>query len=602
MYETEANGSREAIDQIPPEIQSRFREFGDTILARTVMPWGEHCTECVWPTCYTTCDLYSPRADHRCRRFVDGIVRIESPGSPNGYLLKIRFKRWGKLWSPGNVRLYASAEAQRLERNDHRIGSTLFHLPLPGPARKAINGLRYDLKKRSAQAQKPSTPPATSLILECYNPGDRQIAISLTLRSLSAAVTIPFQKLLEASPGFVRFRIPVGQIPSNLLNAPFDIELIPNDIADDTTLYFGVMDFVREVTPPAVGPTAGQTIKCVVWDLDQTLWTGVLIEDGAARLTLKPGVSDVIRELDRRGILNSIASKNNFEEAWETLKTFQLDEFFLAAQISWMPKSESISAIAKQLNIGIDSLLFIDDSPFELEQVRSVCPDVRVLDASEYLTLPDLPECQVSITAEGSSRRKMYQEQWGRIQALQTFGEDYLGFLKECGLELTIGSLGAHNIERVHELTQRTNQMNFSGTRYSLAVLQGVLTTEHLDTYVLSCRDRFGSYGLIGFALVDRREPRLTDLMFSCRVQSKRVEHAFMTWLLRRYLRDAGWDVWANYRKTPRNAPSGRVFAEVGMEEVAETDGVTSLVFRRDRQVPDDGIVTIRNECVLQER
>ena len=122
------------------------------------------------------------------------------------------------------------------------------------------------------------------------------------------------------------------------------------------------------------------------------------------------------------------------------------------------------------------------------------------------------------------------------------------------------------NLQRVHELTQRTNQMNFSGTRYDHEVLERMLTVPHLDTFVLECRDRFGSYGVIGFSIVDRREPRLTDLMFSCRIQSKRVEHAFLRYLFGRYMDAPGRDFWANYRKTTRNAPSGQVFADLGME------------------------------------
>src|SRR6202035_3732967 len=101
----------------------------DSILERTVLPWSEHCTECVWPTCYSTCDLYSPREDGRCRRFVDGMVRIECPTAINQYLLKIRFKRWGKLWTPGNLRLQTGQKAAKIEKRDYRIGTTLYQLP-----------------------------------------------------------------------------------------------------------------------------------------------------------------------------------------------------------------------------------------------------------------------------------------------------------------------------------------------------------------------------------------------------------------------------------------------------------------------------------------
>jgi predicted enzyme involved in methoxymalonyl-ACP biosynthesis len=135
--------------------------------------------------------------------------------------------------------------------------------------------------------------------------------------------------------------------------------------------------------------------------------------------------------------------------------------------------------------------------------------------------------------------------------------------------------------------------MNFSGNRYDRGLLRQLLSSPHHDTYVLSCEDRFGSYGVVGFAVVDRREPRLTDLMFSCRIQSKRVEHAFLASLIRQYLGESGKDFFANYRKTPRNAPSGKVFEDLAMEEVETRDGVSSLRFRKDRELPDDGVIDV---------
>src|SRR5262249_6479910 len=161
-----------------------------------------------------------------------------------------------------------------------------------------------------------------------------------------------------------------------------------------------------------------------VWDLDNTLWDGVLVENGASGVKLKPGVLDVVRELDRRGILQSIASKNNPDEAAAVLTQLGIAEFFLAPQVSWMPKSAGIDTIARTLNIGLDTILFVDDTPFELEQVRSACPGVRVLDASESLRLADRPDCDVRVTAEAGLRRQMYREEAVRQEAAASFGED----------------------------------------------------------------------------------------------------------------------------------------------------------------------------------
>ncbi len=434
--------------------------------------------------------------------------------------------------------------------------------------------------------------------MECFNPESHCIRLSLTLRSLNEEIKIPFQKLIELTPGFHRIRVPMNEIARILdVRNPFNIDLIPNDVQGTeslTTLYFGLIDFVQEVRPAA---EKAKTIKCVVWDLDNTLWEGVLVEDGPIKLKLKAEVVDVIRVLDARGILHSIASKNNYDDVIQVLKRLHIDEYFLCPQISWRPKSESIQTIARKLNIGMDSLLFVDDSQFELEQVEALCPEVRILDALQSKTLPEMKECQVPVTAESKERRKMYQVEARRQDLAEGFADDYMAFLRHCQIQLSIRPLTQDNLDRVHELTQRTNQMNFSGNRYDRDVLKAILATPYLDTYVLSCEDRFGSYGVIGFSIVDSREPRMTDLMFSCRIQSKRVEHAFLGYVVKRYFGNSEKDFWANYRKTPRNAPSGQVFADLGVEEIEVSGGVTSLVFRRNKNLPDDGVIQI----VVQE-
>lgn len=597
MYETEANNRREEFT-LPAEVATKVRDFRREITRRTLLPWGEHCTECVWPTCYTTCDLYSPRQDGRCRRFVDGMVRVDCPGDKDAYLLKIRFKRWAKLWAPGNIRLVPLSKADQLEHRDQNIGALLQQLPLPAGVRTFASSKRYGWKKRRTIAHVAATGLPDLFVIECFHPGNQPLSLSLTVRATDDRTRVPFQKLIELTPGFQRVSIPAAQIQSVVnLHAPFSVDIIPNDIADDTALYFGLVDFVKTAAKPAGKAEKGPSLKCVVWDLDNTMWSGILVEDGADKLTLKPGIADLIRELDRRGILHSVASKNNFDEAMAVLKKYSLDEYFLHPQISWAPKSEALKAIASKLNIGIDTLMLVDDSEFELAQVQAGCPGVQVLHADRYREIAELPQAKVPVTEESTSRRKMYQQDAVRSGAADSFAGDYLGFLRDCRIELRIEPISPANLERVHELTQRTNQMNFSGNRYERKLLEEISGTPHLDTYVIGCQDRFGTYGIVGFSIVDSREPRMTDLMFSCRIQAKRVEHAFLTYLLKKYRQRKDGDFRANWRKTPRNAPSGQVFADIGMREEETKDGVTSLVFSRELAIPDDEIVQIQEIC-----
>ena len=600
MYETEVNCAQETSSQLPPEVIQAFAECSGKIALRTVLPWSEHCTECVWPTCYSSCDLYVPRVDGGCRRFKDGIVRVEVPSSANSYILKIRFKRWGKLWSPGNVALHSSAHATQLEDRDYRIGAILQKLPIPSLLKTTAIKKRYGFKKNGARSVQNGGVSPSCFLLECYNPGPRTIETSLIMRPTDARTRMPFQKLLDISPGFHRFRIPLAEITALVdVRCEFEIEIIPND-GEELTLYFGLMEFVVE-TPQET--TSSKKVKCVVWDLDNTLWDGILVEQGSDKLQLKNGVFSVIRALDARGILNSIASKNNAEDAWDVIKKFNLDEYFLYPQISWGPKSQAIQAIAKQLNVGLESVVLIDDSRFEREEVVAACPEVRTLPAEAYTTLLLRREFDVAVTEESKDRRKLYQLEMDRQTLARSFNDDYMAFLRHCQIRLTIRQMTEDNLERVHELTQRTNQMNFSGNRYTRDVLRTILSNSQLDTFVLSCEDRFGSYGVVGFSIVDRPKPLMTDLMFSCRIQSKRVEHAFLGFLIRKYVAETGKDLYASYHRTPRNAPSGQVFADLCMEEVETRDGTSVLCFPIGKEVLDDGVVdVIAHESLLVKR
>ncbi len=594
MYESEINSKVETAEQIPSEVLKAFSTSREVVSMRTVLPWGEHCTECVWPTCYATCDLYEARPGGNCRRFMDGMVRIDSNSVLGGYLLKIRFKQWGKLWTVGNIRLRSISEAEHIESRDYKIGSMIQTLIMPEPVRNFVSAKRYSFKKRVAQVARLSTARPSSFMLECFNPGEASIQISLTIRSQDPLRKIPYQALLEVKPGFNRIKTPVQDINAVVpLEQPFGVELIPNDVPDGTTLYFGTMEFVLENALAEKKPQQAVKVKCVVWDLDNTLWDGILVEDGSSNLRLKPGIRDMMIELDRRGILQSVASKNNFSEAMDVLKAWGLEQYFLFPQISWNPKSESVSAIIKGMNIGEDTVLFIDDSSFELEEVQSVHPKVRVLKAEEYTGLLSRPEFDVPVTAESANRRKMYQLESERQVIADSFGDDFRAFLKHCNIRVGLASMTKENIARVHELTQRTNQMNFSGNRYDRARLEEILASSHLDTYVIKCEDKFGSYGVVGFAIVDSREPRLTDLMFSCRIQAKRVEHAFLAHIIHKYLSNDKSTFYANYRRTDRNEPSGRVFADLGFEESGISDGVSLLSITRNAVTSDDGIIHI---------
>lgn len=599
MYEAEVNKSFELIDTLPPEIRTGFAECRNDIISRTTLPWGEHCTECVWPTCYTTCELFSPRPDGACRQFVDGMVRIDHKEGLSPYLLKLQFKSWAKLWTVGNLALLPLSKANAREKLNIAVGAVSRNMPLPvSIKRRLLTKVNY-LRRRAAEEVQSSETIPDCFMLECYNPNERGVALTFSIRAIDYKTNGEvFQTMIPVPAGYTRARIPFFEISRSVsFSSAFEVEIVPNDCTD-TVLYFGLMDFVKErpQPPPKNAPAVGtHKWKCIVWDLDNTLWDGVLLEDGQENIRIRQGIVDVIKETDERGILHSIASKNNPDDALAVLRDLKLAEYFLYPQIGWQPKSEGIKQIAAQLNIGIDTMAFVDDQPFEREEVKAALPQVAVVDAAEYLTITRRLECQVPVTLESKSRRIMYREQEHRDLALKSFGGDYLSFLKECRIEVGVTTLDETNVKRVYELAQRTNQMNFSGNRYPEAQLREIMLSPSFETYVIDCRDRFGDYGIVGFAVVNLKEPRLLDLMFSCRVQAKRVEHAVLGFLLKRFVQDENHSLFANFRKTPKNAQSGKVFDDMGFEVVGEHEGVTSLGFGGMREIPDDKIIAMRS-------
>jgi len=598
MYESEVNNLIQPASAIPVDVIAQLGEYRKKVRARTILPWGEHCTECVWPSCYTSCELYEPRSDGACRQFVGGVIRVDTPGATVPYLQKITFRRWAKLWTTANAQCEELATADRWERLNMSIGAVARNLPAPRDIKhRLLAKMSYVRRnKLGALNGRAKASPPDYFVMEVYNPSARSITLTLSIRPRGNAAARPFQKLVSADPGLTREKVPVGLIGGVVnLNEEFEIELVPNE-AENLTLYFGLIDFVQEkeaADTPVRRVLPERKCKCVVWDLDNTLWDGILIEDGTERVTLRQGALEAIRELDRRGILQSVASKNNESDVKLVLRRMGIDEYFLYPQIGWWPKSRSIGAIANALNIDKDTFVFVDDQPFEREEVSSVWPQVRAIDAADMSSMLERPEFQVTVTEESRTRRLMYRQQQERDALAATFEGDYLGFLKSNQMKVRIASLNEENLPRVYELAQRTNQMNFSGNRYSQDELERISRDDSLETHVLRCEDRFGSYGIVGFAVVDVKESRLLDLMFSCRVQAKRVEHGFIAWLLKRNREHVNRDFFANYRKTEKNAPGGAFFDELGFETVGLRDGVTDMLFARQKDLPVESVVDV---------
>ena len=597
MFESEVYpGFEKVSDHLPAPIAEQFAETARTIEYLSSLHWSEHCTECAIPECYQTCDLYSPRVDGKCQRFVHGIQRIaDGPYDPD-YILRIQFKRWGLLQTQGSTTLYPTDQAKAKESRDLKLNALIPYVKPALVKKYLVKGVYRSKKLRRIKDQNKGTIPPDAFLMEIYNPNEREIHIHLTVRSQDAKYQmIPFQHKVEVTPGYQKYTIPYDEIVKRLpLHLPFRIDLMPLNIDPSEPLYFGRLDFVKfsPAYQQAHRKPKPDKIKCIVWDLDKTLWDGVLMEDGPDHIQLKEGIKDIIIALDEKGILHSVASKNDHDNALKAIRRFGLEEYFLYPEISWGPKSHGLKRIAQNLNINLNTFLFIDDNPFEREEVKAALPEVRVMDALEYPTLPAMQAFQKEATPESRARRSFYLTEQDRKKIAASFDDDYFTFLRSCDLSIELLPLQSDYHKRVYELAQRTNQMNFSGRKYSMEEVVALEKEDQLDKYVIKSHDKFGEYGIVGFGIVDKTANRLLDLMFSCRIQSKRVEHAFFTFLLRKYL-PAG-DFLVQYRKTERNKFTGQVFDDFGFE-VADRDaqGIYTMKFAQGKEIPDDQIVNV---------
>jgi methoxymalonate biosynthesis protein len=297
----------------------------------------------------------------------------------------------------------------------------------------------------------------------------------------------------------------------------------------------------------------GSAVKCLVWDLDDTLWNGTLLEGD--RVFIDDEVRHTVEVLDSRGILQSIASKNDYDLAWSRLSELGLAEYFILPQIGWGPKSDAISYIAAQLNFSEDRIAFVDDQPAERAEVTFHLPEVRCYSESQIGALHEFPEFNPRIvTIDASRRRHMYQAAARRDEYRNGFqGPDH-AFLRSLDLRLHIERAAAEDLPRAEELTLRTSQMNATGIHYSEALLRELCVDPEHEVMLASLDDRFGAHGVVGLVLVEKHEAywHLKLLATSCRVVSFGVGATVLNWLIS-HAADAGVHLVADFRATERN-------------------------------------------------
>jgi FkbH-like protein len=320
-----------------------------------------------------------------------------------------------------------------------------------------------------------------------------------------------------------------------------------------------------------------QSIKCVVWDLDNTVWDGILLEDET--VTLRPHVVEILKTLDERGILHSIASRNDHDTAMAKLREFGIDEYFLYPQINWNSKASSVGQIAKDINIGIDTIAFIDDQPFEREEVAFTHDKVLCIDSAELDDLLDRPEFNPRfITDDSKIRRKMYMADIRRNREEAEWVGPTEEFLATLNMIFTIAPAKEEDLKRAEELTVRTHQLNTTGYTYSYEELDAFRTSPRHKLLVSSLEDRHGTYGKIGLTLIECDPDVWTVklLLMSCRVMSKGVGMIMIHHILRE-AKEAGVKLRAEFLSTDRNRQMLITYRFAGFKEVDKVGEVAIM-------------------------
>lgn len=342
--------------------------------------------------------------------------------------------------------------------------------------------------------------------------------------------------------------------------------------------------------------------KCIVMDLDNTLWGGVIGEDGIGGIKLGPTPAGrpflefqkYLLALHERGVLLAINSKNNPTDALQVLREHPnmilKEECFASIKINWQDKITNLKEIAKEINIGLDSLLFIDDDGATRELVRDFLPEVTVVDFPEDPALYPTVLMQINdfntlqITEEDKKRNEMYRQEKKRATLLGTI-ENFTDFIKSLDLKVTMMPANNFTIPRISQLTQKTNQFNVTTRRYNEEQIAEFAKSEE---YLINCfqvEDRFGDYGITGVVIIKKEQVswRIDTFLLSCRVLGKNVEFAIMSAFLSEAKNHGIKKIFADFVPTVKNKPAENFYRDCGFQKIGTLIGKYLFDISKDK-------------------
>ena len=492
--------------------------------SRAIDFWEDHCTECGEPDCFKTCPKFRRGGHGRCERLV-----LDAD--------KVSFRDWGKLellWSGRLATREAVARARTWNRRREGAAKLLQRLLgwLPVPYGRGPYGIYRSLRWRKAArlARIPRSPRSWLFEASCPKP------VSLAFEVRDAGKKVLLAKTFDFGPTPSRVEIPLPPIPKG---ARFSVRPADGRPAGPVR--------ILENNLVAAG---GAPVKCVAWDLDGTLWKGTLSEGD--EVALLPASVKAVKVLEQRGIVNSICSKNDPDEALAKLAEFGLAEHFVFPQIGWGPKSGALARLAEEMNISAEAIVFVDDAEENRLEVADRLPQVRVLRPEDVTLALSLPEFNPAVSAESADRTRRYREEMARRSAARDFGGSAEAFAAESGLEVELLPVEGDRLARCLELVRRTNLLNLTARRYDADAFARLLETA--ESAAVRARDAYGDYGTVGF--IAWRGTHLVECCFSCRIANRGVERRALDAVA------AGRRFTADVVETPRNGPIRKLVEE----------------------------------------
>lgn len=351
----------------------------------------------------------------------------------------------------------------------------------------------------------------------------------------------------------------------------------------------------------------GKAKKCLVLDCDNVLWGGIVGEDDLAGIQLGPNhpgscfyeFQEELLNLYHRGVLLSLCSKNDASLVWKVFRSHPhmilKEQHIAAAQVNWDDKATNIRRIAAELNIATDSMVFIDDSPHEIELIKSLLPEVATIlvDPLRAYTYRDLLlSCgwfdTLSITNEDKARNETYQANKERQRLVETH-PDIDDYLRSLEMKVEIGLADEFDIPRIAQLSQRTNQFNLTTIRYTDDQIRSLTRSDQADILTLKLSDRFGDLGLVGLCILKYQAENafIDTLMLSCRALGRGVEDLLLTCALQRARHQGCAFAIGRYAATEKNNQVKEFYIKRGFDLIAQDESGYTARYRIDGLISD---------------